>query len=320
LRVAGDSYHLRLNLSLFWLERGDLDLAEEQAAKAVEVDAPDGGGRLAYGSILWRQAKYDEAIGQLQKYLHSHPDNPDANYYLGRIFAKTGRLEEARQSLEKAIENWPAEPTVDFFLGDMEDRRATAHQVLGEIHLRQGRPHLALTHLQLAEKSKPQLAAAQDFFVGISLGRLKRWPEAEHRFLKFLEKEPNNDACRGYLAFAYARQGKKDWADRTYADLMTRNPDWLKTSNEAAMKLITKKQWLDRKMADELALQSCEATNFKNAVALEVLAAVSASSGEFGKAREIAANALKLTIDNALRQRLQERLGLYERNQALPIE
>jgi hypothetical protein len=86
------------------------------------------------------------------------------------------------------------------------------------------------------------------------------------------------------------------------------------------MKLITKKQWLDRKMADELALQSCEATNFKNAVALEVLAAVSASSGEFGKAREIAANALKLTIDNALRQRLQERLGLYERNQALPIE
>ncbi len=320
LRVVGDNYHLHLNLSLFWLERDDLEMAEYHVAKSVDADPTDVVGRLAYASLLWRRAKYAAAGAESERYLQTFPDNPDAHYYLGRVHTSLGRLAEGRRHLEKAVANWPPRPVEDYYLGDMDVRKAAAHQVLGEIALREGRPEEALNQLDRAAAIKPELAEGQHFFAGIALGRLNRWPDAEKRFVTAAQRDPTNEACRGYLAFALARQGKKDAVEWEYAAVRSKFPDWLKNTNDAAIRLITKARWLDRKTAEELATQTCEATDFKDARALDALAAVQAATGDFAKARETAANALKLAPDLPLTRQLEERLRLYERNQALPVD
>src|SRR5262249_49325564 len=124
LRVVGDNFHLHTNLSLFWLERGELELAEEHIAKAVDVDETGVDGRLPYGSMLWRRGKLEGAIAQLDRFLESYPDQYDALYFKGRALAGLGRLDEAKQSLDRALAKWPAEPMLSLYLGDMDLRRA----------------------------------------------------------------------------------------------------------------------------------------------------------------------------------------------------
>lgn len=319
MRVVGNNFHLHYNLSYFWLERGNLELAEEHIAKAVDADETGVDGRLPYGSMLWRRGKYEGAVAQLDQFLETYPDQVDALFFKGRSLAGLGRLDEARQSLERAIAKWPVEPSLHLYLGDMTFRHAIAYQVLADIDLRQGRPLDALGHLEQAAKILPELADQQDFVTGVAMGRLNRWPDAERRFQAAAERAPNDSTSRGYLAHAFSRQAKKVSADRAYAALLSKYPDWLKDTNDAAEKLLTEHMWLDHRTALELAQQVCEATDHKDARSLNTLAAAHAAHGEYALARESAARALKLTTDASLLKLIQERMRLYERNQPLPV-
>src|SRR5262249_39566947 len=143
---------------------------------------------------------------QLDHYLQSYPGQFDALYFKGRALASLGRLDEARQSLDRSIANWPAVPVFSVYFGDTDVRLAIGHQVLADIAMRQGRPADALDHLERAAKIKPEMAPKQHFVIGVALGRLERWPDAERHLQTAVELTPGDATSRGYLAYAFARQ------------------------------------------------------------------------------------------------------------------
>ncbi len=318
LSITENNYLLHHNLSVWWLEHGNAELAEEHLAKAVEIAPWNFRAHYDYARLLNSQQRHAEAVLQLEAAVEAEPDSPDAHFVLRQTLAKLGRRAEARRELQESVQCWETRPRTAVDLGDIPTSRAMPFAVLGEISLREGRPDQAVHELEAALKIKPDMAGAHHL-MGIALGRLGRWADAEQSFLLALENQPTNASIRGYLAFAQARQEKTSLAENAYAGILANSPDWPQRTSAAALALATETQYLDAATSQELALQVCEATDFKDPRWLNTLAAAQAANGEFAKARATAQQALELKPEPALASQLEDRLRLYKKGQALPV-
>jgi tetratricopeptide (TPR) repeat protein len=318
LSVTEKNHEIHRSLAGWWFERGDPERANHHMVQALEMSPNNFELRLFYGVTLTALEANEDAVAQLRSAVQLNPANPDAHYLLGMSLAKLGYPGEAREQLQKSVACWASNPRTTPGLGDLASRRAMPHLWLGEIALQQGDADEATRHFADCLKIKPDLAEAHQL-TGVALGRLDRWHEAEASLVTAIDLDPENSESRGYLAFTYARQGKRDHAARDYADLLLRKPDWPSRCSERALKSITQARFLDHVLAKELALQACEATDFKDARWLDTLAAVKAASADFVGARQTAKQALDLASDPALIRQIQDRLHLYEQDKALPL-
>jgi Flp pilus assembly protein TadD len=245
------------------------------------------------------------------------PNDADAHYWLGAALAQTGQEQKAREHWQRAVACWQAGARSEF-QGVLQGRQAMPHRALAESAMRAGQPQEALVHLTRAlELKKDDVETLQ--LLGSALGRLERWSEAEEALLKAVELQPENASTRGCLASARVRLGKKDLAAQEYADLLKRFPDWPEKTADFAFKEITTARLRDPLTAQELALQVCEATDFKDPRWLNTLAAAQAATGAFARARATAQQALALNPEPPLASEIRARLGLYEKNQAVPV-
>jgi Flp pilus assembly protein TadD/intracellular septation protein A len=318
LSVTEKNYTLHHNLSGWWFEHGNTELAEYHVARAVEIAPENFRARFYYGNLLNGQKRNEEAVPQLEAALRVEPDNPDAHLLLGKILRQLGRWEEARRHLERSVQIWASNPRVTPDLGDMPTRRAMPQVLLADILLRAGNPDEALHDLAAALKTKADVAGAHHL-MGIAYGRLGRWADAEDALQRAVDLQPANASIRAYLAFAQARQGKNTLAARGYAEILANAPDWPQRTSDLALTLATEARFLDATMAQELAAQICEATDFKDPRWLNTLAAAQAANGAFARARATAQQALDLKPEPALANEIRDRLRLYKKNQALPV-
>jgi Flp pilus assembly protein TadD len=319
LSVTEKNFEAHYCVSDFSIGRGDLDQAERHAAQAVEIEPMNARGHFLLGMVLVRRERYVEAATHLQEHVRLAPNNPDGYYVLGLALCRQGRWQAAKQNLQHSVAAWKAKPQTNLGHGDMGTRQALAHTLLAEIALHDGFLDEAVEQLTLALGIKPDLADAP-YYLGIARGRRGDWPGAEAALLQAVTLEPRTPSFRGYLAAAYWRLKKEELARREYAGLVIEHPDWLEQTSDRAMRSITRAPFLDRILAEELALQICEATSFKDARWLNTLAAVQAAEGQFDTACATTQKALGLTSDRTLRSDLENRLRLYEQRQALPVK
>lgn len=317
LSVTKDNYLVRYCLAGYWQQQGNLEEAEKEYLLAIELEPRDFRAHYLYGQMLIsRLDRPASAAEQLRIALGIEPENPDAHYWFGIALSNLGRTDEARHAWQTAVRYWQTRSQTEF-LGNRQARQAQPYLALAELDLRQGHAEQALANVRRAQEIRPGHAETLQL-MAIALGRLERWPEAAQLLQEARAQEPDNASTRGYLAFANARQGKKEESAREYAGVLKDYPDWPEKTADFALAKITEPRLRDPLTARELAWQICEATDFKDARWLNVLAAAHAGNGDFAKARTIARQALDLMPPSALAAELRDRLRLYENNQALP--
>jgi len=104
------------------VQGGELDRALEQVELYTKAHPKDPRGRFLKGVILGQQNKTDEAITVYKALTYDYPELPEPYNNLAALLAQKGDYEQARVSLEAAVHARPG--------------YATAHENLGDIHLR----------------------------------------------------------------------------------------------------------------------------------------------------------------------------------------
>jgi len=95
----GDSWTA---LSEVYQMTGDLDLAEESAQKAIEVNPSAVNARLQAGKVSWAKGDLDKALEQVRLAISLNPEDPDNYVFMARLYAENGNKGKALEFLEKA--------------------------------------------------------------------------------------------------------------------------------------------------------------------------------------------------------------------------
>jgi tetratricopeptide (TPR) repeat protein len=89
-----------------WYELGDMALKQNNYAdaltdfqKVLARDARHGGALAGSGQALFREKRYDEALGCLRRAVAAAPDYQPGHYYLGLTLNRLGQKEEADREL-----------------------------------------------------------------------------------------------------------------------------------------------------------------------------------------------------------------------------
>ncbi len=133
-----------------WQEQ-DLQLAEENFRAAVETAPQDERAHFHYARALWQRDDRASAMKHMAEAVRLSGGSSELLVEMGRMHLAEGQLDLAESTAQQVLES---------------DRQfATAHALLGDVHLRRGRLELALEsyHLSLAlqpKNSRVQLAVA----------------------------------------------------------------------------------------------------------------------------------------------------------------
>jgi len=149
--------------------------------------------------------KYKEGIDAFQDELKSNPDNPEANYYMGRLQLASDHPKEAQPYLEKAAQLSPNEADYHFWAGvaygqnrkkdlefksyqraiELEPNHVEALTYQGHVYLERSEHQKALDNykkvLELNEDNPSAL-----YNRALALNRLKRSAEEKQAWLDYL--------------------------------------------------------------------------------------------------------------------------------------
>jgi Tfp pilus assembly protein PilF len=163
------------------LERGDLELARQQYAKALEIEPSYLPAHLSLARMHRANGQLPAAIEQYYRALQFHPKDPSVNNDLGLTLLESGQLEDAVARLQLAVRQ-DAQSTryrnnlARALVRAGQDQQAveTLGELLGPANahfnvaclLNESRQrHQAVAHLQHALAIDPQLAAARTMLV-----------------------------------------------------------------------------------------------------------------------------------------------------------
>ncbi len=151
--------------------------------------------------------------------------------------------------------------------------------------------------------------------------RQNQLPEARALFLKSIEEDPSSSEAHSGLAQTFYRQGRVREAKAEWERAVALNPDWFEAVNNLAWLLSTTAQTelRDPERATQLAKHACELRAYKDAGALDTLAAAQANQGQFPAALASLEQAISLidpTRQGDLLQELQRRQALYLRQES----
>jgi tetratricopeptide (TPR) repeat protein len=69
------------------------------------------------GDRLLKNEQYQDGLATFTGIVHEEPQNPEAQYYLGRFYLALERPEEALPHLKQAVKGDPAKADYNFWLG-----------------------------------------------------------------------------------------------------------------------------------------------------------------------------------------------------------
>lgn len=138
---AGDGASAYLLTARMLLRREYLPIAQEFAAKAVELNAVLPLAHELLGEIQLAGNHLDEAIAEFEKERTMNPLEPPIYDRLGDAYGRAGRYEEARASLQEAVL--------------LEPNSTGPYILLGKTMLKEGDVVSAATYLERAAKMDP---------------------------------------------------------------------------------------------------------------------------------------------------------------------
>jgi tetratricopeptide (TPR) repeat protein len=142
---------------------GDFAAAAEAYGQAVQAAPDSARARVDHAAALAQSGRRDEAMAELERAVALDPDNPTAQYNLGRLLELTGkRLPEALERYRRAAELQPEDPEAHFRagvlmvdLGRLPEAKVYLEAALAR-HPQDGRLTSALARI-LAASPQPEL-------------------------------------------------------------------------------------------------------------------------------------------------------------------
>jgi len=235
-------YHL--GLAEFLSHRGMRHEAEEEFRKAVTQDPTNSKVYHAYGSALFEQGRYPEAlhlwkkeqaldpeeprpylcradafwalnrrgeaIAELRRLVDLHPDSPSYGLLLARRIEEAGDTEEALKIYEQTLERSPG--------------YVQAHVAVADYWIRQGCFRKAEVSLYRAISLKPMVAAYRDRLARLYF-REKRYFRAIEEWERVLEEHPGSMAALKGIARSYEKLEAWTGALRYYRRALRLNPE-----------------------------------------------------------------------------------------------
>ncbi len=186
-----------------WLISLPLSAAQAQPS-------PEAAVFLDRAVVAYSEKRFADALKELDEVLRQSPDNVDALYYQGLVYAALNRPADARNALEKARTLRPSDTDITFQLGvvyfnqeeyekaepllrqayQADPRRPNLGYYLGFLEFRKKNYRDALTYLRANVPSDDKFAQLARFYSGHALGALGFPREAEAHIQQALRLEP----------------------------------------------------------------------------------------------------------------------------------
>lgn len=303
------------------LARADFYNSQKKYAEAVaDIDAviaqhPDvAGSYLVKATLLREQEKFDEALAALDQAAERAPAALGIIQQKGEIYRQMGDFPKAIEEFTKVINMQPSSilPLIhrseaylnnkqyDEALADIE----TVIKANPDLPLARGLKAQTLASLErfpeaiaelkkMTEDEEPQ----PEFQLQLALYHLfaKQPREAIAAYTELLEKDDDNFTALRGRADAYLNIGEHAKAIADFKKALEAAPDESGMLNNYAWVLATSPddEVRDGKLAVELALKACEATDYKESHILSTLAAAYAEAGDYDKATEWSKKAIE---------------------------
>jgi len=196
---------------------------------------------MQYASVLTRLGRDEQALAAFREVVRLKPDEPSGLLGAASALLSLGRFDEARAHALIAVKSAPAnahETLARIALArknypealKQADLAAQTDPLLplpvfvrGLVEYQQGRYAAALPLLlEAREQWGKRTIQTPDlrFYVGDTLARLERYPEAERYFVEELKLFPNSLRTRAGLAMLYQSSGRPDEAAKTIDELL----------------------------------------------------------------------------------------------------
>jgi tetratricopeptide (TPR) repeat protein len=175
-----------INFLLFFVLLPTLFLGQESATpKGSPGETPGNSAASVFApaQTLVRQARYEEAISQLQSLAAKQPPPRGLAHELGFVYYKKGDYPKAVDSLKQAVAEDP---------GDNEGT-----QLLGLSYYLSGRPAEAIPFLEKVQTWYPRANIDASYILGVCYIQSKNYPQAQKAFAKMFNTAP--DSAGSYL-------------------------------------------------------------------------------------------------------------------------
>jgi tetratricopeptide (TPR) repeat protein len=233
------------------------------------------------GFTLAEQGRLDEAIAHYQQALQVRPDFAYTHNNFGLALVQQGKLGAAIAAYTQAIRLRP-----DY---------VNAHNNLGLALVRQGQPVEAIEHFTQALAIVPDSAETHNN-LGIALAAQEKYGAAVQQFAHALQLKPNHAKAYFNLGLALSHLGQPDAAIAAVRMALQLRPTWPEATTQLAW-LIATHTAPTPQMGTEavtLAEQACVATQYRDPLAVFVLAVAYQAAQHTSQAYVMAQQALDL--------------------------
>lgn len=197
------------NLGTILLQQGDLEAAEEEFRKVVEL-APDfAPGHVNLAQVLVRIGRSEDASRALQRALELDPANPRALALQASLQLSAGRAKEAEAMARAAVERDPRSSAAWFTLGQVLDARGSSEDA-----------RAAYAKAAEFDPDNPEPLNA----IGNSFEAAGDWASAAAHYDRALKTDPTFAAAYNNLALQQQRMGQRAQALATYEEGRRRLP------------------------------------------------------------------------------------------------
>ena len=185
--------------------------ALEAYKQVIRLKPEEPSGPLGAAAALLTLGRYDEARAHAELALNTSPGR--AHQTLANIALAKKDYGEAQRQADLATQADPTLPMSIYMRGMIEYSQARYSAAL---------PLLMEAHDKWAGRTMQP--ADLRFYIGDTLARLDRYPEAERYFREELSIYPNSLRAHSGLAMLYASTNRPDDVDRVIADLLKVSP------------------------------------------------------------------------------------------------
>lgn len=173
------------------MHKGEVDLAREEAEKAVREPMDNPQGHLAMAQVYLETKKFDKAMEQVDIAMAKFPQFVGVYKMKGEILTAQGKFDLAAQTFEKGKKIDPNDPSLIAEIGDLQ--------------IEQKRPDKGLEYIEKALKQSPDNVHFQSLRAK-ALWRMGKVEEAKEEFKKIIEKNPHRIESIEKLAAIYRMQ------------------------------------------------------------------------------------------------------------------
>lgn len=257
---------------------------------------------------LDRAGRVQESLRVWQELVEVEPNEPYNYTNLGTLLARLGRGADAMRAFQTAL--------------SLDPNLATAHYSIAYLLATQDRAAAALPYAAEAVRLDPQAWDAQALLAELYLkmGDLER--AADHS-LAAGELQKTNPDVQVSVARLLSRAGRFVDALAAARRALELDSNHVEAAAELAWLLSTLPDPAQRRPGEaiELALRTCQRTDFRYGAAVLALGAAYAADGQLDRAVELATRAAELAKaagDRAVLARAQDALERFRRGEAIP--